>query len=688
MELGCVVETKHLKSSLSTQSFDSCKSPFLLRQLHAQILKSPHNPSNLNLATKLVASYGKFGDLESAHLVFDRYPRYPDAFLFNSLIQAHISNSLFLKAIDIYVQMIEVGTFPNQYTFPLLFRACASSFMLHQGIQIHAHAAKFGFISNPFVVVSLMNAYMKNGVVDIARQLFDGMVDRDIVSWNALLTGYSQNGWPEEALEVFNRMREENVDANFVSVASVIAACSQLRFLNQGKSIHSWALKSGFNADVVVGTALLDMYASSGDTELAGKVFEEMLTKDLIAWNCLISCYCQNGLIDDSFSLFVEMQNTGLKPNGSTLAGILPAVARLGAVHLSKSCHGFIIRNRLDMDEYVLTALMDVYAKSGDLVAAHRLFDLIPKRSVVAWSSMIFGYGTHGCGAEALMLFEKRHEFNVKPNYITYIGVLSACAHAGLVKEGREYFRRMVDDHGITPSVQHYACMVDMFSRAGNLDEAMDLITVMPVEPSPGIWGALLGGCRIHGHVELGKYAAERLFELNSSDPGFYVLLSNMYAAAGMWSEVQKVRGLMKEKGLRKPAGWSSVEIGNKVHSFVSGDMSHSDSNEIYQKLDELMEEIGRVGYIPETKVVLHDVEDNVKENVLRSHSEKLAMAYGLLRAAPGVPIRIMKNLRTCEDCHSAAKFISKITGREIVLRDSVRFHHVREGVCTCRDYW
>lgn len=677
----------NLQSIISPRNLDSCNSLFSLKQFHAQHLKLPNSP-NLNLTTKLVVSYAKFGDLDSAHVAFDHHLQDQDPFLFNSLIQAHIFNSLYQRSLRIYVQMLKKSISPNQFTFPLLFKACSSSFALSLGIQLHTHSIKFGFHLNPFVAVGLMDMYMKNGKTEIARLVFDTMSVRDVVTWNALLTGYSQNGMPEEALNLFHRMQKEGVSIGFVAIASVISACSQLRFLHLGTSVHSWVLKSGFGADVIVATALLDMYASSGDLGCANKLFEEMTAKDLIAWNCLISCFAQNGLIKHAFEFFIEMQHAALKPNGSSLAGILPAVARSGALHLGKSCHCFIIRNSLESDEFVVTALMDAYAKCGDLVVARQLFNALPDRSIVAWSSMIMGYGSHGYGAEALTLFEDMQANDIKPNYITYIGILSACAHAGLVKEGQEYFQRMVDHHGIIPRVQHYTCMVDLFARAGLFNEAMDLINAMPMEPLPGTWGALLGGCRIHGHVELGRYAADRLFELNSTDPGFFVLLSNIYAASGMWSDVRKVRGLMRERGLRKPAGWSSIEISNKVHFFISGDMTHAESDEIYRKLGEVMEEIRLAGYAPVTHAVLHDVEDDVKESVLMHHSEKLAIAYGLLRTSTRKPIRIMKSLRTCEDCHLAAKFISKTTCREIVLRDSVRFHHIRDGICTCQDYW
>lgn len=382
------------------------------------------------------------------------------------------------------------------------------------------------------------------------------------------------------------------------------------------------------------------------------------------------------------------MQHSGLKPNGSSLVGILPAVACSGTLHLGKSCHGFVVRNGLNSDEFVMTALLDVYAKSGDLVVAKKLFRSLLNKGVVAWSAIIAGYGSHGRAAEALDLFEKMLASDVRPNHITYVGVLSACAHAGFVDKGREYFERMVHDHGIMPHAQHYTCMVDLLGRAGLFDEALDLIETMPFDPTSGIWGALLGACKIYGNVELAKYSADRLFELNPSDPGFYVLLSNVYAAAGMWSQVRQVRNLMRERGLRKPAGWSLIEIGSKTSCFASGDMSHPSSCEIHQKIEELMEEVREVGYMPKTKVVLHDVEEDVKENILKSHSEKLAMAYGLLKTKVGTSIRIMKNLRTCEDCHNFAKFVSKVTSREIILRDAVRFHHIKDGACTCSDYW
>ncbi|CAA7406126.1 unnamed protein product [Spirodela intermedia] len=660
-----------------------------VKQSHAQILKSPRRPSR-DLVAKLVAVYGKFGDVSSAVRAFAASPWPPDAFLFNSLIQAHVCNSLFLRSFIIYREMLDNGVAPNRYTFPPLFKACSCATQLTCGKQLHAHSTKRGLTGDPFVAAALVDMYMKNGEVNGARRMFDGMKTRDVVLWSALLAGYSQNGLPQEALQVYEQMRRAGVAVDNVAVVSAIAACSQLQELHlAGGGLHSLALKSGFVAEVVVGTALVDMYASCGELPAAKQMFGEMHHKDLVAWNCLINWWAEKGPPLEAFKLFVEMQRSRrLKPNGSSLAGLLPAIARCGSLQLGKSCHGFMLRRNFGSDEFVVTALMDVYAKSGDLVVARKLFDGICSRNVISWSAMIAGCGAHGRVEEALSLFDEMLRRGIRPNHITYIGVLSACVHGGFVDEGRRYFLQMIEHHSITPSLQHYTCMVDLLGRAGLFEEARELIRGMPAEPPPEIWGALMGACRIHGNVKLGKYAAEKLFELKPADPGFYVLLSNIYAAAHMWSEVRRVRGLMRELGLRKPVGWSSVEIGCRIHSFLSGDKSHPDSDEVYERLGELISKAKETGYVPRKEVVLHDVEDDVKESVLSSHSEKLAMAYGWSRLMSGKPIRIMKNLRTCEDCHSFAKFVSTVTHREIILRDAVRFHHIKDGICTCSDYW
>jgi pentatricopeptide repeat protein len=301
---------------------------------------------------------------------------------------------------------------------------------------------------------------------------------------------------------------------------------------------------------------------------------------------------------------------------------------------------------------------------------------------------MITAYAQNGYGKEALQIFARMLQAGMKANHITFIGVLSGCNHAGLVDEGCHYFDSMRKDHGIAPIIDHYACMVDLLGRAGHLDKALDLINDMAFEPSATIWGALLGACRIHGNMELGKYAAECLFKLEPHSAGPYVLLSNIYSAAGMWEDAAKIRKLMKQRGVTKKPGYSWIEVNNKVHTFCVADRSNPESEEIYATLERLTEQIKQAGYVPDTNFVLHDVEEEYKEHLLLYHSEKLAIAFGLIHTPPGTPVRVFKNLRVCGDCHTAIKFISSIAGREFVVRDANRFHHIREGSCSCGDYW
>jgi pentatricopeptide repeat protein len=329
-----------------------------------------------------------------------------------------------------------------------------------------------------------------------------------------------------------------------------------------------------------------------------------------------------------------------------------------------------------------------MYAKCGSIEIARHLFDKMVKRDVVSWNTIISGYGMHGRGEDALALFSQMQEKDMVPNSITFISVLSACSHAGLVNEGWHYFDCMNKVYCISPGMKHYACMVDLLGRAGLLDEAQNFIQKMPIQPDAGVWGALLGACRIHGNVDLGECIAKQLLELESEDAGHYVLVSNIYAAAGRWDDVSRMRTLMKKRELKKTPGYSFIEVNNRTHAFVVGDRSHPQSEQIYALLENLAGQMEVAGYVPDTKFVLHDVEEEVKEDLLYSHSEKLAIAFGLINTSPGTPIRITKNLRVCGDCHNATKFICKIVGRDIIVRDAYRFHHFTNGMCSCGDYW
>jgi pentatricopeptide repeat protein len=402
----------------------------------------------------------------------------------------------------------------------------------------------------------------------------------------------------------------------------------------------------------------------------------------------MIAGYTQNGLANEALSIFHEMQLSGTKPNAVTMVSVVLACARLAALQQGKCFHAYIIKCVFDLNVVLETTLIDMYAKCGKVEIARQMFDNISRKNVVSWTAMIGGYAMHGLAEDAHALFIQMVQVGMKPDHITFTHILYACTHAGLVEEGWKYFNCMKQDYSITPRVDHYACMVDLLGRAGHLDEAQELIKHMPLEPNAGVWGALLGVCRTHGNIELAKHVAERLFELEPEDAGNYVLLSNIYAAAGRWDDAAKVRTMMKSKGLKKTPGCSLIEVNKKVHSFLVGDQLHPQSEQIYAVLENLKMQMKEAGYVPDTNFVLHNVEEEVKEHMLHSHSEKLAIAFGLINTSPGTPIHITKNLRVCGDCHRATKFISKIVRREIIVRDSNHFHHFKEGLCSCRDYW
>eukprot|EP01018_Ginkgo_biloba_P019271 Gb_14392 [translate_table: standard] len=581
---------------------------------------------------------------------------------------------------------------PNPFTMVSILPACVHLSSVQQGKRvttvIHGYITRSGFGSDIVVRNSLVAIYAKCDSLEVARLYFDKMSERDMISWSAMIAGYAQNGHANEALTLFFKMQLQDIKPDPFTIASVLSACANLSALQQGKRIHSYIIRSGIQSDVVVPTALIDMYAKCRTIHIARQLFDQMSKKNIVSWNSMISGYAQNGHMNEALVLFNELQLQDIKPDSVTMVAVLQSYAHLSTLQQGKQIHGCIIRSGFDSDIVVGTSLIDMYAKCGSIDIARKLFDKMLIKNLVSWNVMIAGYGMHGHGEDALALFLQMQQKGIKPDHITFVSVLSACSHAGLVDEGWQYFYCMSRDYSIAPRVEHYACMVDLLGRSGLLDEAYEFITKMPLEPNATVWGALLGACRIHCNIVLGEHVAEHLFELEPENAGFYVLLSNIYGKAGRWDDVAKVRRMMKNRRLKKPPGCSLIEINNRVHAFLVGDTAHPQSEKIYAMLANLDRQIKEVGYVPDTNFVLHDVEEELKEQMLYSHSEKLAIAFGLMNTSPGTAIRITKNLRVCGDCHSATRFISKIVNREIIVRDTNRFHHFKDGLCSCGDYW
>jgi len=440
--------------------------------------------------------------------------------------------------------------------------------------------------------------------------------------------------------------------------------------------------------DLVCVTAMVGAVAAGGDVDAARDLFDGMPLRDHVAWNAMVAGYVHVGKSREALTLFDEMQRAGAAVGEATLVSVLTACAQIGALDRGNWVHWYMRSRRMRMSVTLGTALVDMYSKCGAVVTAMEVFEGMGERNVYTWTSAVSGLAMNGMGLECLELFKRMESAGIQPNGVTFVAVLRGCSMAGLVDEGQACFDSMKDKHGVDPWLEHYGCMVDLYGRAGRLDDAINFINDMPVEPHEGVWGALLNASRIHNNVELGKHALDKLLAIESQNDAAHVLLSNIYAESQNWKGVSKVRGVMKAKGVKKVPGWSAIEVGGKIHEFFVGGRSHPRHKEIEMMLAEMGRRLRLQGYAANTKEVLFDIEEEEKEGAISLHSEKLALAFGLIALPEGVEIRIVKNLRVCKDCHDYTKLISKVFNREIIMRDRNRFHHFKDGTCSCKDYW
>uniref|UniRef100_A0A7N0RGH7 DYW domain-containing protein n=1 Tax=Kalanchoe fedtschenkoi TaxID=63787 RepID=A0A7N0RGH7_KALFE len=643
--------------------------------------------SDVFVGSAVVDWYFKFSRVGLALKVFDGMPD-RDTVLWNTVISGLARNCAFTEAMKIFMKMLGEGAVFDSATLATVLPAAAELQEMTLGKGIQCLALKIGVDCHAHVLTGLVSLYSKCGDCDTAEYLFGQILRPDLISCNAMISGYTCNHDTESAVGMFKELLHSRERVNSSTLVGLIPVHSPFGFLNLTYSIHAFSLKSGVVSNPSVSTAMTTVYSRLNEIEPARKLFDDCPEKTLAGWNAMISGYTQNGLTEKAITLFQQMQGSDVRPNHVTVTSMLSACAQLGALTLGKWVHDVIIKEKLEMNVYVSTALIDMYAKCGSISYARQLFDSMPDKNVVTWNAMISGYGLHGHGQEAVTLLNEMSASRVLPTEVTFVCALYACSHTGLVKEGNDIFRSMVHDYGLKPLSEHYACMVDIFGRAGQLNKAMEFIEGMPVEPGPAVWGTMLGACMIHKDKKLARIASDKLFEFEGEGVGYYVLLSNIYSSERSYAEAASVRQLAKKKQLAKTPGCTLIEIGGTPHVFTSGDRSHPQSDAIYEKLESLLGKMREAGFQTETVTALHDIEEEEKEISVKVHSEKLAIAFGLISSEPGTEIRIIKNLRVCVDCHTATKFISKVTERIIVVRDGNRFHHFREGMCSCGDYW
>ncbi|XVE50883.1 hypothetical protein DITRI_Ditri01bG0199100 [Diplodiscus trichospermus] len=585
--------------------------------------------------------------------------------------------------------------------------------------QAHAHFIKTNTPLSLLPTSRIASVCALSPDFSYAHQLFTQLPQPQIVIWNSCLKDFAESDTPSDAILLFCRLRECDVLPDSFTCAFVLKACTTLLDYRNGKIIHGIVEKLGFKWNLVLQNMILNLYGLCGEMGTARLLFDNMPQRDVVSWNVMITHLVKSGDFEGAYGffslmpernvrswtmmisgcvhcgkpkegveLFMEMEKIGVQANEVTVVAVLSACADLGALELGRRVHEYSKRSGFGNNVRILNTLIDMYVKCGCLEEARRVFDEMEERTVVSWSAMIQGLAMHGQAEEALRVFSMMLEMGMEPNGVTFIGLLHACSHMGLVDEGRRFFSGMTRDYGIIPEIEHYGCMVDLFSRAGHLQEAHEFIMNMPIKPNGVVWGAFLGGCKVHKNIELAEEATGHLSQLDPLNDGYYVVLSNIYAEAERWEDAARVRKLMKNRGVKKTPGCSSIMVDGVIHEFVAGDDSHPQANQMSDMWEELLVKMKLTGYRPDTSVVLLDIEEKEKEKFLYRHSEKLAFCFGLINMPPGEVIRIMKNLRVCEDCHAAFKLISKIVNREIIVRDRNRFHCFKDGACSCQDFW
>ncbi|XP_065860233.1 pentatricopeptide repeat-containing protein At4g01030, mitochondrial [Euphorbia lathyris] len=661
------------------------------KQIHGYVIKQPLESSNLLICNSLIGMYSRNGKLKLARKVFDSMKEHnlyswnsiissyaalgnlndawnlfqqmescsvkPDLVTWNCLLSGHAVHGFYKEVFMILSNMQVSGFRPDSSSITSVLQAVIELRDLKLGKEIHGYVIRNGLDYDVYVGTSLLDMYVKCDCLTFSRAIFDNMKNKNIVAWNSLITGYAFKGLFEEAKALLTKMEEE-----------------------------------GIRADLVTWNSLVSGYAIWGYDEVALGVIQDVkrsgLTPNVVSWTALISGSSQNGNYRESLQYFIQMQRDGIKPNSATISSLLRTCGGLSLLHKGKELHCVSSKSGIIGDVYIATSLIDMYCKAGDLKSARKVFRGSNNKTLACWNCMIMGFAIYGLGREAISLFGEMKEVGIEPDSITFTALLSACKNSGLTSEGWNFFDCMNKDYGIVPRIEHYSCMVDLLGRAGYLDEAWDFIQTMPLKPDATIWGAFLGCCRIHTNLEFAEIAAEELFKLEPHNSANYVLMMNLYAMSNRWEDMERIRDLMAEKGVRNREVWSWIQIDNTVHVFSAEGKPHQDEGEIYFELYQLILEMKKLGYTPDISCINQNIDEGEKEKALLSHTEKLAITYGLIKNKGREAIRVIKNTRICSDCHTAAKFMSVARSVEIFVRDGVRFHHFKEGKCSCNDFW
>ncbi|PKU63430.1 pentatricopeptide repeat-containing protein At4g35130, chloroplastic [Dendrobium catenatum] len=669
----------------------SCTKSLSLSQgltIHGQIVKLGL-PSDIYICNSLIAMYSKLGLLESAERLFIEMP-IRETVSWNAMMEGYVSNGEGLKSLSLFRKLQEdFGVKSDELGVLSALEACCLESLPKKGKEIHCHIIRQCFELEIKVLTTLLDMYCNCGEIVYAERLFSLMPKENVVAWNVMINGYVLSNQHEMAFASFMKMQESDIEQNAITMVNLLPSLTQLRTLSHGKSVHGAAIRRGLLPHLFLETALNVMYAKNGELRSAKLLFDEMPEKSLVAWNVMISAYVQNEKNLEAIDIFLRllMEQPLLKPDAFTISSIVPAYSELTSLPHGKQIHGYVFKLGYESNTLIQNSIIYMYARCGDLRDSRKVFDKMLCRDVVTWNTIILAYAFHGLGNNALDMFSDMKKLGFEPNESTFLSVLSACSVCGFIDKGWMYFDIMQKEHKVNPQIEHYGCLVDLLGRSGDLEKALQLIETMPVVPTSRIWGSLLTASRYNNNIQVAEVAAKRIFDIDHDNTGCYVILYGLYAGAGRWEDAERVRSLMKENGLQRTRGMSFVELNCKTSSFAAGDRSHNEIDTIQLVLDILSMQIGENATTLVTRFNPQDIV-TMKANLPCRHSVRLAVSFGLISSALGTPVLVKKNIRICNDCHSAIKKISSFTGREIVVGDSSIYHHFNNGLCCCGDYW
>ncbi|KAG9440097.1 hypothetical protein H6P81_020262 [Aristolochia fimbriata] len=698
--LTLLTEAPDVESAYYVPLLEDCidkRSLCQTRVLHCHVTKTGWH-RDLFLSTSLINVYAKCGAMDDAHKLFNILPL-RNVVTWTSLMTGYVHNSLPELAVKVFCEMLEAGAYPTNYTLGSILSACSALASIGLAKQLHGYIIKYQIENDMSMENSLCSAYAKCRHLESAIKVFQRIPEKNVISWTIIISGCGDNGEAEKSLQLFVDMLSENVEPNDFTLTSILSSCCILLDLSFGKQVQSFCIKFGYHSNLPIRNSMMYLYLKCGMLDEARRLFDEMETVNLITWNAMIAGHAQ--MVDlakndlsaqrsgfEALKIYQKLNRSNLKPDLFSFSSALTVCSHLTALDQGEQIHAQTIKTGFLSDVVVGSSLVNMYNKCGSIEKGTKAFVEMSTRTLISWTSMITGYAQHGRSKEALGLFDDMRLAGVKPNKVTFVGVLSACSRAGMVDEALHYFEMMKNEYKIKPVMDHYACIIDMFVRLGKLEQAFEFIKEMDFQPNELIWSVFIAGCRRHGNMELGFYAADRLLELKPKDAEIYISLLNMYLSAGRFKDVSRIRKLMKQEKIGKLKDWSTISVKDKVFSFQPGDRLHFQSEAIYELLENLLEKAKGLGYIPENISQLVDEED-VEQNSysLVHHSEKLAVAFGLLNTPKGASIRVTKSISMCKDSHSAIKFFSKLTQREIIVRDSKRLHRFMNGGCSCGDH-